>query len=85
MPDPQDHASPFSEMAASIEHNKGQGFGGAFIVVPPAEGGRVLSVLILDGAQNAAQFWAMLKTRCELELAELEDKARASSSGFGRR
>lgn len=80
-----DNASPFSEMAESIKHNEGQGFGGACVIMPPGEGAEPISILILDSSQDVAQFLALIQTRCKLALDAIEDKQRQTAAGFGRR
>lgn len=78
MADPQD---AFKSMADKIIANTGSKFGGAFVVVPPG-GGTPLSVLILDESENPSQLWALLQTKCQISLNELEEKAR-QNQGFG--
>jgi len=73
----------FTQMAVRIESNKTQSFGGAFVVVPPSEGGEILDTLILDNRQDAAQFWMLLKTKCDIALGELDQKQRTQAT-FGR-
>jgi hypothetical protein len=75
-----DYSEPFDEMAASIKHNKGQGFGGACVIVPPG-GENTISLLLLDGAQDPAQFFALVKTKCEIALNAIDDKHR-QAGGF---
>lgn len=72
----------FRRMADTIEKNVN--FGGAFVVIPPPEGGDPVETLIIDSRQDAAQFWQMLLTKCQLMIAELDQKQRANQS-FGRR
>ena len=71
-------------MADAIERNAEYSFGGAFVVVPPAEAGEPIETLILDVKQDPAQFWMLLKTKCDLELAALDQKQRTNAT-FGRR
>lgn len=78
-------ADMFRKMADRIEANEGFGFGGAFVVAPPAEGGDPVTVLIVDESNQPAQFWAMLQTRCQLALAAIEEKARGQQGLYGRR
>ena len=75
----------FRAMADAIERNIEGSFGGAFVVVPPPEAGEPLETLILDTKQDPAQFWMLLKTKCDLELATLDNKQRQQSSFGGRR
>ena len=74
----------FRAMADAIERNANASFGGAFVVVPPAEGGDVLETLILDSKTDPAQFWQMLLTKCQMMIATLDAQQRQSAFG-GRR
>lgn len=79
-------AQPFQDMAARIVRNADQAFGGAFVIVPPSNGGETMETLILDGKQDPAQFFTLLKVKCDLAIGELDQKARNQQSGqFGRR
>ncbi len=80
-----DNAKPFTDMAARIDLNRDNKFGGAFVIVPPGEGLEPMHTLILDGQQNAAAFWSMLQTTCQVALNELENVARRQQGGFGGR
>ena len=75
---------PFSDMADRVIRNAGESFGGAFVVVPPADGGDTLSALVLDTKQDPAQFWQMLLTKCQMMIATLDAQQRQSAFG-GRR
>jgi len=77
-------AESFREMAAAVERNPDSNFGGAFVVVPPKEGGEALATLVLDNKQDPAQFWQMLLTKCQMMIAGLDNKQRQSAFG-GRR
>ena len=72
----------FRAMAAAIELNGTSNFGGAFVVIPPFEGGDVLETLVLDSRQDPSMLWMMLKTKCDYELAKL-DQAQRTTQGFG--
>ena len=74
----------FRAMADAIERNTEGTFGGAFVVIPPAEAGEPIETLILDTRQDPAQFWILLKSKCEHEIATADDKKR-QLSGFPRR
>jgi hypothetical protein len=80
-------AKAFQDMADRIRHNAGQSFGGAFVVIPPVNnGGDPLETLILDSKQDPAQFWTLLKVKCDLAIGELDQRARNQQAGaFGRR
>ena len=71
-------------MAEALIKNRDQPFGGAFVVVPPAEGGDALETLILDSKTDAAQFWQMLLTKCQMMIATLDAQQRQNAFG-GRR
>lgn len=85
VPGPPEQAKPFHAMAARIEHNAHARFGGAFVIVPPEEGGNPMEVLVLDESQNAAQFWMVLNAKCKQALDEIAAKEAASGMGYGRR
>lgn len=71
-------------MADAIAKNADGPFGGAFVVAPPTpEAGEPLETLILDSKQDAAQFWMLLKTKCDIALGELDQKQRTQAT-FGR-
>ena len=73
-------------MADAIERNAEGTFGGAFVVIPPSvEAGDPIETLILDAKQDPAQFWLLLKTKCDLELQALDAKQRNQSAFGGRR
>ena len=74
----------FRSMADAIEKNADSAFGGAFVVVPPADGGDPLETLILDSKTDAAQFWQMLLTKCQMMIATLDAQQRQNAFG-GRR
>ena len=74
----------FEAMAERMSRNGDDNFGGAFVVVPPENGGEPIEPLILDAKQDPAQFWMLLKTKCDLELGALDQKQRQNAA-FGRR
>lgn len=65
-------ADRFRRLADRIDQNADAGFGGAFLIVPPDNGGEVIETLILDTRQDPAQFWTLLKTKCDTELIALD-------------
>lgn len=77
-------AERFRQMAAAIDHNADGTFGGAVVIIPPANGGEPIELLILDLKADPAQFWATIKTRIEIKLAELDDRQR-NQKAFGMR
>ncbi len=80
-----DQAKTFRRMADRIDHNADATFAGAAVIVPPAEGGETVEMLILDSSQSAAQFWGALAAKCQIEISQLDDKNRNKQAGFGRR
>jgi hypothetical protein len=75
-------SDPFTEMAARILLNEDQGFGGAFVIVPPGEEPKPRVMLMLDNAENPAMFWSSLQTVCGIALKELEQEE-TQAAGFG--
>lgn len=76
-----DPSLQFGAMAKRIVHNAGQSFGGAFVIVPP--NGDPIETLILDAKQDPAQFWSLIKTRCDIALQEIDERQRTTRP-FGR-
>lgn len=76
-------ADRFKAMAGLLEKNDSS-FGGAFVIIPPEGGGEPIETLILDSKQDLAQFWNAVITKCQIMLADVEQKQRAGQ-GFGRR
>lgn len=77
-----DYAAPFRRVADKIDLNRDNGFGGAFVIVPPE--GAPQDMLLLDNAQNPAMFWSLLKTRAEIALVEIEAHERGGQQFRGR-
>lgn len=77
-----DLSQPFLDMAARIELNADQGYGGAFVIMPPGEEVEAHVMLMLDNAQDPAVFWATLQTRATLALQALQQKEE-QAGGFG--
>ncbi|MFA5897701.1 MAG: hypothetical protein WC829_01180 [Hyphomicrobium sp.] len=77
-------ADSFRKMAAAIELNGADNFGGAFVVIPPHDGGDILETLVLDSRQDPAMLWMLLKTKCDMELTKL-DQVQRQGNAFGRR
>jgi hypothetical protein len=78
-------AQLFQDMADRIRHNADQSFGGAFVIIPPANGGDPLETLILDAKQDPAQFFTLLKVKCDMAIGLIEDQRRNQQGPFGRR
>lgn len=82
-----DTADRFRRMGDRIDHNAPMSpeqpnamFGGAAVIIPPANGGRPVELLLLDASSDPAQFWATVQTRISLVVSELDAQAR---QGFG--
>lgn len=73
----------FDDMAAKIRLNKDNAFGGAFVIIPPDQGGEPFQTLILDAKQDPAQFFILLKTKCESQITSIDQQAR-NQGGFAR-
>ena len=66
------HAEKFREMAAAIERNPEEAFGGACLIISPS--GQAVSVVILDGSKEEGQFWGLVQSRCQMAVAEVQSK-----------
>ena len=77
-----DLSQAFTDMAARVNLNAEQGFGGAFVIVPPGEGGKPEVMLILDNSGDAAVFWGSVMTRCQIALENLKQE-QEQAAGFG--
>ena len=62
------NAERFTKMAARITHNQDATFGGAAVIMPPANGGEPIELLILDSKSDPAQFWGAILSRAQLEV-----------------
>jgi hypothetical protein len=78
-----DHAEPFVKMAADISRNPTAKFGGAAVLMPP--GGAEPVELLFLGQDNAALFWAALKSLVEQKLVDIDAMQRGLTAGFNRR
>lgn len=67
-----DLSQPFTDMAARIDLNAEQGFGGSFVIMPPGEDPKPRVMLMLDNAENPAMFWSALQTVCTIALQEIQ-------------
>lgn len=74
-------AARFTAMAERIERNVADSFGGAFVIVDPA--GNAIETLLLDAKGDAGQFWGLLKVKCDMMMAEIDQAARQGQA-FGR-
>lgn len=59
-------------------------FGGCYVMVSPGEDGKVISVVMLDSTEDAAQFWATIKAKADIAGRELGDRERQGLA-FGHR
>lgn len=78
------NSEQFRKMAERIDHNAEATFGGAAVIVPPAQGGETVELLILDAKGDPAQFWGTILTRAQMEIQGLQDKQQIIR-GFGAR
>lgn len=74
----------FDQMAARIRLNAEQGFGGAFVIAPPQNGGGAIETLLVDVRQDPVQFWTLLRSKCDVELDQLKDSAKNQRAFGGR-
>jgi hypothetical protein len=74
----------FRKMAERIDHNSDAGFGGACVIIPPANSGDPIEVLLLDNAADPATFYSTVSTRLQLALDKIAE-TKAQQMGFGRR
>jgi len=85
MPDIDDKTSlMFRVMAEKIEHNQGSAFGGAIVILPPAQGGDPVAYLSLDEAGDPVLFWSTVRTQVEQALEKLTKNSVVAQT-FGRR
>lgn len=80
--DAEEVAKRFEAMAAQIRLNKAGKFGGAFLLVPPAQTGNVVETLVLSD-QNAGLFWATVKMLIDAQYKDLQDRQQHMQA-FGR-
>ena len=62
----------FEDMARQIRLNKDAKFGGAVLVVPPADGEPFQSLML--GQDEASIFWGAVKTLAEVAMAALDPR-----------
>ena len=77
-------ADRFRRMADDVERNADAGFGGAFVVVPPENGGEPFDTLILGASKDPGDFYVLLTSKCKTEIAAV-DAANRQGQAFGRR
>lgn len=69
-------AEAFEVMAARIRHNAESPFGGAIVIVPPVNGGDTIDILTLDSTITPGDFYAMLMSRLQGIISELDARSR---------
>lgn len=69
----------FENMARQIRLNRDAKFGGAFLVIPPAEGEPFSSLML--NQDEASIFWAAVKTLAEVAVQSL-DRMQRGQAGF---
>lgn len=74
-------AERFRAMADSIQNNAKEGFGGAFVIVPPDGGGNPIETLVLANSPDLALFWNSVITKCQIMLASVEQGQRQGAFG----
>lgn len=72
-------------MAARIELNAAQDYGGAFVIMPPGEEATPVVGLILDNSGDPALFWSSVQTRCQIALEEIRQKEESGGQFGGMR
>lgn len=77
-------AELFFQMRERIAKNEDASFGGAFVIVPPEGAGEPVQTLLLDPTPDPAQFWQMILTKCQIQIAEIEVKQRTNRAFGGR-
>lgn len=68
-----DNSDRFTKMAERISHNSDATFGGAAVIVPPANAGAPIELLILDSNADPAQFWGSILSRAQMEVQKVQD------------
>ncbi len=76
----ESRAQLFEQMAAQLRLNKDAKFGGAFLVIPPADGEPFSSLML--NQDEASIFWGAVKTLGEVALASLDAAQRQQRGGF---
>ena len=83
-PSGPDNAAPFRRVADKIDTNRDNGFGGAFVIVPPS--GPPIELLIVDDSADPAVFWSLVQTKWQIAMADLEmTESRGQPQARGRR
>lgn len=69
----------FEDMARQLRLNRDAKFGGAFLVIPPADGEPFSSLML--NQDEASIFWAAVKTLAEVAVQAL-DRMQRGQAGF---
>ena len=69
-------ADRFRKMADRIEKNSEESFGGCIMIFPPGENVEPVEILKLDTKPDASVFWGEVRSKADIAVAELADKAR---------
>ncbi len=82
---PQEKLSDlFRRMADRIDHNVDSRFAGAAVIIIPGGQFEPIEILMLDTAQDPAQFIGTISTKFKMMLTTMDDRQRALQ-GFGGR
>jgi hypothetical protein len=73
-------AEVLRRMADKLALNASNGFGGAFVLIPP--NGEIKELLMLNNSQDLAVFWSLVQTAATIAVNELKDK---EQNAWGRR
>ena len=77
----------FRRMADDIDRNDPKAFGGAYLFVPPDQGGPTDGGLLVkvnsDPNQAAVQFWIAVQAHLKALMERMQDQERVAQ-GFGR-
>lgn len=73
------HAAEFRRVAALLDKNVGEKFGGVWLIIDP-QGEQIESLMINDGTPGL--FWGTLKAVCEQKINEIDAQSRQLRPGF---
>lgn len=69
-------ADRFRKMADRIEKNGEEPFGGCAMIFPPGDNVQPVEILKLDSNPDPSMFWGEIRSKADVAVAELTDKAR---------
>lgn len=75
--DAEAYAKIFEDMAERIRRNSDDGFGGAFVLVPPPGFGNPVTNLLLNSANLSLLFWSTLAQVANSETERLKAEQRS--------